>query len=97
MTEGQWLTLLVDVLGGLRDDDRDRGVKCFYNALPMKRKSKEEEREHGGGEFSMSFFVFVEAMARVADFDPEESLSKNMELKFDDWERKRMNAVVAKS
>ena len=45
----------------------------------------------------MSFFVFVEAMARVADFDPEESLSKNMELKFDDWERKRMNAVVAKS
>ena len=97
MTEGQWLTLLVDVLGGLRDDDVDRGVKCFYNALPMKRKSKEEEREHGGGEFSMSFFVFVEAMARVADFDPEESLSKNMELKFDDWERKRMNAVVAKS
>ncbi len=37
------------------------------------------------GEKALSFFVFVEAMARVADFDPEESLSKNMELKFDDW------------
>jgi len=99
MSEEQWLFLLVNVLGGVRYDEMDPGVKCFYNSIPIRTMlNNESMRGVGGGtkECTLSFYLFIEAVARVADVDPLESLSKNMEVKFVEWESKRVSSSLVK-
>ena len=103
MSEEQWLCLMVNVLGGVRYDEMDPGVKCFYNSIPIRTMLNNESMRgigDGGGDgtkkCTLSFYLFIEAVARVADVDQFESLSKNMAVKFAEWESKRVSGSLLK-
>ena len=74
MSEEQWLCLMVNVLGGVRYDEMDPGVKCFYNSIPIRTMLNNESMRgigDGGGDgtkkCTLSFYLFIEAVARVAE------------------------------